>query len=237
MPFGPTAVAVGTPLVFDVGVFLAVIGVVLTIVFTLAEAASARTDMELLLAIRRGRAVRHRVVPDAATPAGPADHRARAAVERVEHPDPVGGRRDAREAAAHRGSALAADQFADPVPQSLILTAIVIGFGVLAFSLVLAHRVHRSAGVRRHRRDWTGPAVMLLALPILLPLGTAIVLHLLPQRQPSAARGRVRRRAADPRVAAVDSRPRSVAMAFRCSRSARGRRRSASRWSPICSAR
>ena len=28
---------VGTPLVFDVGVFLAVIGVVLTIVFTLAE--------------------------------------------------------------------------------------------------------------------------------------------------------------------------------------------------------
>ena len=35
--------------------------------------------------------------------------------------------------------------FADPVPQSLILTAIVIGFGVLAFSLVLAHRVHASA--------------------------------------------------------------------------------------------
>src|SRR3954463_16678789 len=40
----------------------------------------------------------------------------------------------------------AADQFADPVPQSLILTAIVIGFGVLAFALVLAHRVHQSAG-------------------------------------------------------------------------------------------
>ena len=39
-----------------------------------------------------------------------------------------------------------ADQFADPVPQSLILTAIVIGFGVLAFSLVLAHRVQQSAG-------------------------------------------------------------------------------------------
>src|SRR5205809_566588 len=41
-------------------------------------------------------------------------------------------------------SGVAADQFADPVPQSLILTAIVIGFGVLAFSLVLAHRVHQS---------------------------------------------------------------------------------------------
>jgi multicomponent Na+:H+ antiporter subunit B len=35
---GGTVVAVGTPLVFDIGVFLAVIGVVLTIVFTLAEA-------------------------------------------------------------------------------------------------------------------------------------------------------------------------------------------------------
>ena len=38
------------------------------------------------------------------------------------------------------------DQLADPVPQSLILTAIVIGFGVLAFSLVLSHRVHQSIG-------------------------------------------------------------------------------------------
>ena len=37
VPVGGIAVALGTPLVFDVGVFLAVIGVVLTIVFTLAE--------------------------------------------------------------------------------------------------------------------------------------------------------------------------------------------------------
>jgi multicomponent Na+:H+ antiporter subunit C len=43
-------------------------------------------------------------------------------------------------------AATRADQFADPVPQSLILTAIVIGFGVLAFALVLAHRVHRATG-------------------------------------------------------------------------------------------
>lgn len=41
---------------------------------------------------------------------------------------------------------VAGEPFADPVPQSLVLTAIVIGFGVLAFSLVLAHRVHRSTG-------------------------------------------------------------------------------------------
>jgi multisubunit Na+/H+ antiporter MnhB subunit len=34
---GPGALAIGTPLLFDLGVFLTVIGVVLTIVFTLAE--------------------------------------------------------------------------------------------------------------------------------------------------------------------------------------------------------
>lgn len=36
--------------------------------------------------------------------------------------------------------------YADPVPQALVLTAIVIGFGILAFSLVLAHRVHARVG-------------------------------------------------------------------------------------------
>lgn len=44
------------------------------------------------------------------------------------------------------GAAALALPSADPVPQSIILTAIVIGFGVLAFSLVLAHGVHRSLG-------------------------------------------------------------------------------------------
>ena len=36
--------------------------------------------------------------------------------------------------------------FVDPLPQALILTAIVIGFGLTAFSLVLAHRVHDATG-------------------------------------------------------------------------------------------
>lgn len=36
---------------------------------------------------------------------------------------------------------------ADPVPQALILTAIVIGFGVLAFALVLFHRTYDAVGV------------------------------------------------------------------------------------------
>jgi multicomponent Na+:H+ antiporter subunit C len=35
---------------------------------------------------------------------------------------------------------------ADPLPQALILTAIVISFGVLAFALVLFHRSHQSLG-------------------------------------------------------------------------------------------
>jgi multicomponent Na+:H+ antiporter subunit C len=35
---------------------------------------------------------------------------------------------------------------ADPLPQALILTAIVIGFGVLAFTLVLIHRTYQVVG-------------------------------------------------------------------------------------------
>jgi multicomponent Na+:H+ antiporter subunit C len=35
---------------------------------------------------------------------------------------------------------------ADPLPQALILTAIVIGFGVIAFTLVLFHRAFQSIG-------------------------------------------------------------------------------------------
>lgn len=35
---------------------------------------------------------------------------------------------------------------ADPLPQALILTAIVIGFGVLAFALVLFHRTYQTIG-------------------------------------------------------------------------------------------
>ena len=38
-----------------------------------------------------------------------------------------------------------AEPFADPLPQALILTAIVIGFGVQAFALVLFKRTYQSA--------------------------------------------------------------------------------------------
>lgn len=36
--------------------------------------------------------------------------------------------------------------FADPVPQALILTAIVIGFAIQAFALVLVKRVYQAVG-------------------------------------------------------------------------------------------
>ena len=58
----------------------------------------------------------------------------------------AGGLTRARPPVVPDGANELAPPYADPVPQALILTAIVIGFGVLAFSLVLAHRVHQSVG-------------------------------------------------------------------------------------------
>lgn len=39
-----------------------------------------------------------------------------------------------------------AEAYTDPVPHALILTAIVIGFGVTAFLLVLAYRMYQESG-------------------------------------------------------------------------------------------
>jgi multicomponent Na+:H+ antiporter subunit C len=43
----------------------------------------------------------------------------------------------------------AVEGFADPLPQALILTAIVINFGMLVFALVLLHRTRRAARTDR----------------------------------------------------------------------------------------
>jgi len=45
----------------------------------------------------------------------------------------------------HEAEALIAP-FADPLPQALILTAIVIGFGVQAFAIVLVKRAYQTVG-------------------------------------------------------------------------------------------
>ena len=43
-------------------------------------------------------------------------------------------------------AAALAGPFADPVPQALILTAIVIGFGVHAFTIILVKRAYQTVG-------------------------------------------------------------------------------------------
>lgn len=44
------------------------------------------------------------------------------------------------------GAAELAAPYADPVPQALILTSIVISFGVTAFALALAYRTYQAVG-------------------------------------------------------------------------------------------
>jgi len=58
----------------------------------------------------------------------------------------AGGLTRARPPVVPEGAQALTAPYADPVPQALVLTAIVIGFGLLAFSLVLAHRVHDTLG-------------------------------------------------------------------------------------------
>lgn len=57
-----------------------------------------------------------------------------------------GGLTRARPPVVPEGTDALVAPYADPVPQALVLTAIVIGFGLLAFTLVLAHRVHAAVG-------------------------------------------------------------------------------------------
>ena len=58
----------------------------------------------------------------------------------------AGGLTRARPPVVPEGATQLVAPYADPVPQALVLTAIVIGFGLLAFALVLAHRVHETLG-------------------------------------------------------------------------------------------
>lgn len=54
----------------------------------------------------------------------------------------VGGVTRGSSAIITKGEEVAAEPFADPVPQALLLTAIVIGFGIQAFAIVLIRRVY-----------------------------------------------------------------------------------------------
>jgi multicomponent Na+:H+ antiporter subunit C len=57
-----------------------------------------------------------------------------------------GGLTRAQPAIAPEGAMMPVANAADPVPQALILTAIVIGFSVVAFALVLFHRGYQTLG-------------------------------------------------------------------------------------------
>ena len=58
----------------------------------------------------------------------------------------VGGLTRGKAPLLNGDEAEAASSYADPLPQALILTAIVIGFGVQAFALVLFKRVYQTVG-------------------------------------------------------------------------------------------
>ena len=58
----------------------------------------------------------------------------------------AGGLTRARPPLIEPGELRSLQPFADPLPQALILTAIVIGFGVLAFAMVLAYRAYKIVG-------------------------------------------------------------------------------------------
>ena len=56
----------------------------------------------------------------------------------------AGGLVRARSPLIPEGATLPLGPIADPLPQAVILTAIVIGFGVVAFTVVLIHRVYQT---------------------------------------------------------------------------------------------
>ena len=58
----------------------------------------------------------------------------------------AGGLTRARPPVVPEGATTLVQPYADPVPQALVLTASVIGVGLTAFALVLAHRVHATVG-------------------------------------------------------------------------------------------
>lgn len=54
-----------------------------------------------------------------------------------------GGLTRGSSAILNQGQEVATEPYADPVPQALLLTAIVIGFGLQAFAIVLIKRVYQ----------------------------------------------------------------------------------------------
>lgn len=58
----------------------------------------------------------------------------------------LGGMRAAAPAFVAEGASAPAEAIANPLPQALVLTAIVIGFGLMSFALTLARRAYDELG-------------------------------------------------------------------------------------------
>ncbi|MBE0637973.1 MAG: Na+/H+ antiporter subunit C [Bacteroidales bacterium] len=58
----------------------------------------------------------------------------------------AGGLTSGAPAFIEKGSGMVSGRVADPLPQALILTAIVIGFGITAFALALMYRFYQISG-------------------------------------------------------------------------------------------
>ncbi len=58
----------------------------------------------------------------------------------------VGGLEPLQPAIIEQGQKQLSEPYADPLPQALVLTAIVIGFGLITFVLALIMRAHRTVG-------------------------------------------------------------------------------------------
>jgi multicomponent Na+:H+ antiporter subunit C len=58
----------------------------------------------------------------------------------------VGGLENNQPPLIESGKQILSGNYADPLPQALILTAIVIGFGVQAFAIVLIKRAYQATG-------------------------------------------------------------------------------------------
>lgn len=59
----------------------------------------------------------------------------------------VAGAQRAKVPLIPEGASEVAQSVADPLPQALVLTAIVIGFGVMAFTIVLIQQLYQQSGI------------------------------------------------------------------------------------------
>ena len=124
-----------------------------------------------------------------------------------------------------------ADGYADPLPQALVLTAIVIGFAATGLIIAVALALRAATGTDHVDGEEPKRVNHALIVPVLLPAACAVLMLLVGDRRVAvAARARAPRvrRARGRRLAARSATPRTGRSP--CTGSATGPRRSASRW-------